>query len=108
MGKDNTAIPDQVTPSGLRRAEMAAAEDVVAAASHGKVKTGGQVADDLLDEKEIRRHTGEEKRFHDRVDAGHGERKVHGTPSAKAAKMEETKDRRPGYGVECACLLPLL
>ena len=107
MGKDSSAIPDQVTASGLRRAELAASEDVVAAASVGKVKTGGQVADDWVDEKEVRRHTGEEKRFHDRVDAAHGERKVHGTPSAKAAEMLESKDRRPGFGVECACPSPL-
>lgn len=92
------SIPAHITASGLRRIEQRIPEEEVLASAHGHVKTSGQIGDDFPDEKAIRIRTGEEKRFHERVEGEHGERKGHGLVTP--AKAEVSKDRRPGYGVE--------
>ncbi len=99
---DAVGVPNQITASGLRRAEAHIDQEEVVARSHGHIKTGGAVATDFPDEKEIRRETGVEKRFHDRVEHN-AARKEHVAGLTEEHEHGNIKDRRPGYGHQRAC-----
>jgi hypothetical protein len=98
-------VPNQITASGLRRAEATIPEDEMHDSAGGHIKVHSAVCEDFPDEKELRRRTGEEKLFRD---YGDKQRKLHSVfPCDSEAHREDktstgVRDRRPGYGTERA------